>query len=148
MGTRAIITIEGKPFLATHWDGDPASLGQDLKATKLSKKEIIDVAKRHTIDAADINDDDIKKIREERFKKISEKTKGKYSVAYLKNLAKKGRQITFGVMTPEDYDVGDIKNYDDFAEYKYDIRNGKVYVKPLSGTWKETKNKKDLGEVL
>ena len=53
IGTRAIISIDGKPMLATHWDGYPASLGRDLLNCDKSVKAAIEVAKAHTIDSAD-----------------------------------------------------------------------------------------------
>jgi hypothetical protein len=53
IGTRALISIEGNPMLATHWDGHPASLGRDLLSCDKSIKAVIEVAKVHTIDAAD-----------------------------------------------------------------------------------------------
>jgi hypothetical protein len=53
IGTRAIISIAGKPMLATHWDGYPASLGRNLLHCDTSIEAVIEVAKAHTIDAAD-----------------------------------------------------------------------------------------------
>ena len=53
IGTRAIISIDGKPMLATHWDGYPTSLGADLLRCDKSIEAVIAVAKAHTIDAAD-----------------------------------------------------------------------------------------------
>jgi len=53
IGTRAIISIDGKPMLATHWDGYPASLGADLLHCNKSIEAVIEVAKAHTIDSAD-----------------------------------------------------------------------------------------------
>ena len=53
IGTRAIISIDGKPMLATHWDGYPASLGRDLLHSDKSDSAVIEVAKAHTIDADD-----------------------------------------------------------------------------------------------
>jgi len=53
MGTRALISIQGKPTIATHWDGYPSSLGLDLLRRDKSLGAIIQVAESHTIDAAD-----------------------------------------------------------------------------------------------
>ena len=51
MGTRAIITIEGKPVIATHWDGYPDSLGEDLKEMPdLTIESILKVAEKHSVD--------------------------------------------------------------------------------------------------
>jgi hypothetical protein len=53
IGTRAVISVDGKPMLATHWDGYPASLGRDLLRCDKSIEAVIEVAKAHTIDSAD-----------------------------------------------------------------------------------------------
>jgi len=53
IGTRAFISIEGKPMLATHWDGHPTSLVRDLLNCNKSVKAVIEIARAHTIDAAD-----------------------------------------------------------------------------------------------
>lgn len=52
MGTRAVINYKGKPVLATHWDGNPESLGQELKdnAKNGTREEILKVAVEHNID--------------------------------------------------------------------------------------------------
>ena len=67
MGTRAMIKKDGKPFLATHWDGYPSSLGKDLLKCK-TDKQIIAAAKKHDIDFAhksvhkQLNDERVKKL--------------------------------------------------------------------------------------
>jgi hypothetical protein len=53
IGTRAVISVDAKPMLATHWDGYPASLGRDLLRCDKSIEAVIEVAKAHTIDSAD-----------------------------------------------------------------------------------------------
>ncbi len=51
MGTRAVITLEGKPIIATHWDGYPESLGKDLLG-KYTLDDILRTARhKHHIDA-------------------------------------------------------------------------------------------------
>jgi hypothetical protein len=53
MGTRAVVRFRGKPVLATHWDGDPDSLGKELRNAKpRNLNQIIAVAKPHSIDFA------------------------------------------------------------------------------------------------
>jgi len=136
MGTRAIITKNGKPFIATHWDGYPESLGEDLMNTK-TDKEIVEVAKKHNIDFADLRSPSIKAERERRFRNISKKTKGKYSVKKLKEMAKKGEQLRFGIHTPEFSPIDPIKHYDDYAEYQYDLKDGKWRIRELGDTWKK-----------
>ena len=53
MGTRAVINFQGKPLFATHWDGDPQSLGSELAAKKArTPSEIFSIAVKHQIDAS------------------------------------------------------------------------------------------------
>ena len=143
MGTRAIIRFEGKPLVATHWDGYPESLGKDLeKAHPKNPSAILRIANRHTIDAADLSASSVKRLQEKRFEYISRMTKGKYSVEQLKKLDKEGGQINFTIMTPKEYPIGNLDNYDDFAEYEYNVeKDGSVKVRKLPGTYKQNKYK-------
>lgn len=130
MGTRAIITKEGAPFIATHWDGYPESLGEDLKnMPDISDKSIIAVAKEHSIDFADKT---VRaKLNKERIKTLC--TKHNLTEAEIKQGLRRGC-----VISSDDYQIGDIKIYDDWAEYQYDIREGKIYYRPLSGSWENS----------
>ena len=135
MGTRAVIKF-GPIFIATHWDGNPDSLGRDLAELRVKNLEsIVNVAKKHTIDCASQKVVDM--VSNERFAQIAAKTKGKYSVAQLKELNKEGRYVTFGVQTAGDYPIWTFKGYSDFAEYLYDISStGQVKYAKLDGEWK------------
>lgn len=84
MGTRALITKNGKPFIATHWDGNPASLGIDLINAK-SDADIIRVANKHTIDSAQSSI--LKFVNKGKFKHIAGLTKGKYSAKDVEDLS-------------------------------------------------------------
>ena len=53
MGTRALISIDGKPMIATHWDGYPDSLGRDLLKCERCLPKVIEVAKKHSIDSVE-----------------------------------------------------------------------------------------------
>ena len=53
IGTRALICMDGKPVLATHWDGYPSSLGKELLDCGNSVEAILRIAQKHTINAAD-----------------------------------------------------------------------------------------------
>ncbi len=53
IGTRAVISFNSKPMLATHWDGYPSSLGRDLLHCDRSIEGVVEVAKAHIIDSAD-----------------------------------------------------------------------------------------------
>jgi len=50
IGTRALISINEKVVIATHWDGYPSSLGRDLIECDKSLKSVVEVAKDHKID--------------------------------------------------------------------------------------------------
>lgn len=152
MGTRAMILFEGKPVAATHWDGYPESLGADLvKAKPKSPSDILKVAKGHTIDAAD-RKYSAKEVDEERIRAIvaSAKASGKkISPAKVRAAFKEGAGFGGAVMTPENYPVSDISYYDDFAEFEYNVTaDGKVTVRPLSGTWRESRHSKTPFKVV
>jgi len=55
MGTRSLISINGKLMFGTHWDGYPNSLGKNLLNCDRSIESITDVAKTHGIDFAERN---------------------------------------------------------------------------------------------
>lgn len=142
MGTRAIILFKGKPLVATHWDGYPkGGLGDELRAAKpKTVSEILRIAEKHTIDSADLSRPELGRLQTARFRKISRKTKGEYSVEDLRKLQKKGKEIHFGIQTAGDYPLGSLDDYDDFAEYAYNIdEHGHVKSYPLHGTWKQNR---------
>jgi hypothetical protein len=70
--TRALISKDGKPMIATHWDGYPSSLGMDLLHCDKTMKAVIKVAKPHTIEAAhrsihgDLNRERVKQLARKR----------------------------------------------------------------------------------
>jgi hypothetical protein len=50
MGTRGLISIKGKPILATHWDSYPEALGKELAGLRMKKlKEIRKKLFRHFV---------------------------------------------------------------------------------------------------
>lgn len=132
MGTRALITIDEKPYIAIHWDGHPDSLGANLFGT-VTKTEIIIAAEKHTIDFAA---PDVRKYaNKKRYSEIAAKTDGKYSAADIAKLDKQGRQLRFGIHSAGDSVVGHIEQYGDWAEYQYDLSNGKWRYRALSGCY-------------
>jgi hypothetical protein len=136
MGTRAIITVKEKPFVATHWDGDPTGLGAHLlKARTLA--QIIKVAQKHTIVCADIKHAAFKPVMETRFSAIAKKAKK--PVQYVKNLFKKDMIVTFQVMGPDDEPISPMSRYGDWAEWQYDYDNGAWKGRKLSGAWPKSK---------
>jgi len=51
MGTRALINYNGNKFLYIHYDGDPATLGVELKRLRTHTKDAVKrVASKHDID--------------------------------------------------------------------------------------------------
>lgn len=135
MGTRALITINEKPFIATHWDGYPDSLGADLYGTT-TKNQIIKAAKEHVIDFA--APEVVRKIEVKRFAEIAAKTNGKYSAADVEKLHKEGKQVTFTIQGAGDYPIGRIEQYGDWAQYQYDLSNGKWRYRSLRGCYPDS----------
>ncbi len=131
MGTRAIITQNGKPLIATHWDGYPESLGEDLKKMPdLSTDSIIKASEEHSIDFIDNSIGE--QVTLSRLNTIAKKHN--ISIDEVKQGYRRG-----GVISSDDYEIGDIKIYDDFAEYQYDIRNNAIYWREVSGCWRTRK---------
>jgi len=134
MGTRAMISIDGKPFIATHWDGYPESLGKDLAslADPRMVDKLIAVGQSHSIDFADTSVQ--KELNALRIKLIA--LKQKLPIAKVKKGIRRGN-----VLTSDDYEISPIKNYDDWAEYQYDIdsKTGKIKVREISGSWQSRK---------
>ena len=139
MGTRALISINGKPMLATHWDGYPSSLGLDLLSCDKSLGAVIRVAESHTIDAADSS------LREglnlKRIKDLSEK----HRLTEKEILEGKRRGA---VIVAEDYEIGDIKEYGDWAEYENDIRGEVVYFRAFRGPYPESLENPEAFKIL
>jgi hypothetical protein len=136
MGTRAMIEIDGKPIFATHWDGYPKSLGEDLKKARPTVKSIMTVAKKHSIDFADKSV--LKELQKERLEYLMKKHK--LPLEKIKKGIRRG-----GVISSEDYPITDISRYDDWAEYEYDIdsKTGQIKVRERSGSWRSTS---DIGK--
>jgi hypothetical protein len=126
IGTRAIVSIEGKPMLATHWDGYPSSLGADLLHCDRSAKAVIEVAKAHTIDAADLSLLDV--LNRERVEHLAEKHQ--LTAQEIKAGKRRGN-----VISADDYEISDMTRYADLAEYQYDLSGKQVYFRPLDGWW-------------
>ena len=129
IGTRAFISVDGKPMLATHWDGYPASLGLHLLGCDKSMKAVIEVAKAHTIDAADPQV--IETLNRERISQFAEK----HQLSFDEIKAGKRRG---NVTCDDDYEIADIGLHRDLAEFQYDIRGNEVFVRPLDGWWPES----------
>jgi len=132
IGTRAIISINGKPMLATHWDGYPTSLGLDLLRCDKSMKAVTEVAKAHTIDAADPQV--IETLNRERVSHLTEKHQ--LSVDEIKAGKRRGK-----VICADDFVIADLRTYRDLVEFEYDIRNKTVFFRPLDGWWPESLRK-------
>lgn len=129
IGTRAIISINGKPMLATHWDGYPTSLGWDLMNCDKSLKSVIEVAKAHTIDAADPLLLDV--LNRERLSRFAEEHQ--LSVDEIKAGKRRGN-----VICADDFVIADIGAHRDLTEFQYDIRGKEVFFRPLEGWWPDS----------
>ncbi len=139
IGTRAIISIDGKPMLATHWDGYPQSLGRELLECDKSLESIIRVAGSHTIDAAEGSI--WCELNKQRVEKLSEKHH------LTENEIKEGKRRG-NIITAEDYEIADIGKYGDWAEYQYDIRGEVVLFRPLNGPFPESIEKAEPFKIL
>jgi hypothetical protein len=131
MGTRAVIRVDGKPVFATHWDGYPESLGADLVG--LRKKTLASVqvvARKHSVDFA--SPIVRKGLNEERVRYIAKKHK--LPIEKVKKGYRRGN-----IITSDDYEIGGIRGYDDWAEYEYDVntKTGKVMVRPRAGSYEK-----------
>lgn len=126
MGTRAIISIDSKLMIATHWDGYPDSLGKDLLECDKTLQGIITVAKKHSIDFAD--DSIREEINEERVKELVEKH------GLTEKEIRDGIRSS-NVISNDDYEIGSIEQYGDWAEYQYNIVGDKVLFRPLRGSY-------------
>jgi len=113
-----MISINGKPLLATHWDGDPGSLGADLKHVK-SINDIIIVASKYSINAARASI--LKKSNDVMISIL--KKNGVYEPGYQWLAESKDKFVT------------NISRYGDFAEYQYDLKGGKWRYRELSDMW-------------
>jgi hypothetical protein len=122
IGTRALISKDGKPMLATHWDGYPSSLGMELLHCDKTIEAVIKVAKRHTIDAAhrSIYED----LNQQRIKELAKKHR--LTEEKIKKGIRRGN-----IIDAEDHEICNIDNYGDWAEYQYDIRGKEIYFRPL-----------------
>ncbi len=140
MGTRAIITKDGQPLIATHWDGYPESLGKDLSnMIDLSTESLIKVAEGHSIDFIEKTIGE--QVKENRIQELSKRHK--LPIEEIKKGMRRG-----SVLSSDDWEIGDIAIYDDWAEYQYDIRDNSIYWRELSGSWKNSKKTKNGWNLL
>jgi hypothetical protein len=119
MGTRAIITIEGKPFIATHWDGNPDNLGRKIFSSSIAPDSLYPRTKRSDVDKFEHL---IKSVQSHTIDFAVPSVK-----KFLTDIAKR---------------IDPISNYGDYAEFQYDYKNDEWFVRPLHGEWTETQHSK------
>ena len=130
MGTRAVVHTDLRPagigkdiWIATHWDGDPASLGSDLR------REIILQKKKWKKDYSTLKPNMGSIIQEAVVRASAGHSIDEMSTSGKSNF-----------------------NYGDFAEYEYEIdaKTGKIKVRERMGQWSENKAKKwkQLSKIL
>ena len=146
MGTRAFIKYEGKPVLATHWDGYPSGLGAELvKIKDKTPENIIKVASHHNIDFISPKYAPNKPLV---IKKKVYSGKGKYVQGEMvteflteKEMDKRGIEGTYipakGKTERKYSTIIPVSMYDDFVEWEYNIKGNKVYARRLLGSYKE-----------
>jgi hypothetical protein len=133
MGTRAMISKNGNPFIATHWDGYPENLGLDLIGT-YTDDEIIQVASKYNIDFA--SSEILERLITAKVAELMRKhnlTEEKIRAGIIRG----------NIVTANDYLPSEIENYDDYAEYQYDLENGKWKFRSLRGSWLDKRAESD-----
>jgi hypothetical protein len=90
---------------------------------------IIRVAQRHTIDAADGS------IREELNRKRIRELSQEHDLT--EEEIRQGKRRGLAIMA-EDHEIVDIKEYGDWAEFEYNIRNGEVFFRRLIGPYPDS----------
>ena len=127
MGTRAMISIEGKLFVATHWDGYPSCLGQNLLESGaggvISPREILEIASEHSINFAD--EEYLKEANSLMIDRL--KSNGQYQAGYS------------WLQQENDQFVHSIKEYGDWAEYQYDWNEKGWRYREVNGEWTNAK---------
>jgi hypothetical protein len=129
MGTRAVISKDGKPFIATHFDGSPNSLGCKLaKLEGIDDDDLIGAAMDNTIDFG--VESVMDKVNAVRIPEIARK----FNVSETE--VKNGYQPF--VAGPKDSPVSNIKNYNDMAEWEYNLNmaTGRFQYREVLGPWK------------
>ena len=114
-------------------------MGLELLNCDKSVPTLFEVAKDHTIDAADIAI--LEELNRDRVKTLAKKHR--LTQAKIREGKRRGC-----VICAEDYEIGRIENYGDWAEYQYDIREQKVYFKPLSGFYPKSVDKASRFKLL
>lgn len=129
MGTRAIISINGFATIATHRDGFPLGMGQELLLCK-TMEEVLKVAEKHTIDCV------AKLWLEEQKKKRTKHLAAKHKLTQAEIRQGKRRGC---VMSAEDWLPDDISSYGDFAEWEYNFEKDHWRVRALRGEWPKSR---------
>jgi hypothetical protein len=141
MGTRAMISVDEQPMIATHWDGYPSCLGKIiLEHGDKGIEGLLDVDKFKDRSIDFIHKSLLDPILEEYFQ-IQHKKFPKYSVEQLKEMYQKDGSFVHlsNIISCEDYPPSDIANYGDWAEYQYDLHEGHWRFREVSGPWGEAK---------
>lgn len=156
MGTRAVIKWQDKPMLATHWDGNPSSLGAELTQIKTTTPEkVIKVASGHNIDliAPEFAPKKPLKIPREVYYvskkakkegKMGERLKGTLITKFLpssKIPEDSGTAYTKGKTEYKLAEVLPMSKYSDFAEWEYNIDDGEVYARKINDEYTKVKPK-------
>ncbi len=128
-----MISKNGKPFVGTHWDGYPDGLGLGssiLKAASWGKRPLTDnqilyIAAKFSLNFAE--------------KSVLAKAE-KIAIARIKKMPADQRSGYAWALKPGAHFITDIKISDEFWEWQYDLRGGKWYFRPLSGSWHQSRH--------
>ena len=151
MGTRAAVKFNGKLMLATHWDGNPSTLGKELAVLKdKSAENVVKVASGHSIDQIAPEFAPKNPIVLKNGAYLGDGKRGDKITYFPRNDAEMtalqkshGTWMEGGGGTADRTkevefkfaDVVPMSTYGDFAEWEYDIKGDKVYARPLSDSY-------------
>jgi hypothetical protein len=143
MGTRAIVRLNGKLLMATHWDGYPVSLGKDLLKAGNDVTNILKVGSENHIDSVNPKYLDLanevsiatqKAIIQKNNKILASDNVDKVDKQMAENRIAEAKDFLSRYEKGEQID--NISSYDDFAEWDYDVRPDGVYVATRKDSFK------------
>lgn len=127
MGTRAIICINGDPFVTVHWNGEPRNLGKKL-ANTTTEEEILNITRSHVITSA--CERILPKLNCERVSYLAEK----HDLSETEIREGHRRGVIF---EPEDKLIAPIARYGDTPDYQYNLIKGIWYYRELDNNYPE-----------